>query len=153
MDKSQENSVAKLLNFIDHLCIDEQLYWRVPLVDGSGDTEVRWHRDLFAAAWTIGLENKEVTRSVTTRDLMGTLRDRGVDVEHFERQLGASILTQAVFADMVREGAVEIFGEAVVARSVGDTRAFLKGVADTAAELTAPKEASAEKQALRLVRK
>lgn len=142
----------KVLHFIDHLCLDDQLYWRVPLLTGVGEAEIRWQRDLKPAAWTVRTGDGAFERAVPTTELIKTLTAVAADCESFERQAGASVLTQAVFAEMVRDGAIEIFGTAVVARSVADTRAFLQSVSEAAAQFTQAPQLPAAPKRLQLVR-
>ncbi len=144
--------MKKLLHFIEYLCLDDQLYWRVPLLDASGEAEVRWQRDLKPRAWTVRLGDGAFERDVATAELVATLAVAAIDQEHLERQIGASILTQAVFAEMVRDGAVEIFGVEVVARSVADTREFLQSVAQAATRLAAAPQIPPSTARLRLLR-
>ena len=141
----------KLLHFIDHLCIDDQLYWRVPLTNGDGEAEVRWQRAQKPLAWTVRVGGGAFERLAATADLIKTLAAAQVDQEQLERQLGASVLTQAVFAEMVRDGATSIFGADVVAQSVQDTRDFLESVSQAAAQLATP-AATPPAARLRLIR-
>lgn len=147
----------KLLEFLDRLCIDEKLYWRVPYADENGTAEISWRRDGRPETWSIRERGAETSCSLRAAELPETLKLLGIDISAFEKQLGASILTQAVFADMVLEGAIRLFGSEVVSRSINDTREFLAMVSDAAARMTkvAPLAPTPRRQApvLRLVGK
>jgi hypothetical protein len=56
----------------------------------------------------------------------------GLEAEDLDRHIGASILTQATYADMVLTSARQLFGADVVARSIDDTRVFLDALSATA---------------------
>jgi hypothetical protein len=143
----------KLLNFIDHLCLDDQLYWKVPLiVSGAGEAEVRWQRDAKPLPWTVRVGDGAFHKDVRSADLVATLAAAGIDQDNLENQLGASILTQAAFASMVTDGAVAIFGRDVVERSVSDTKDFLQAVSKAASEFAAKPELPPPSSRLRLVR-
>lgn len=126
----------KLLEFIDRLCLDERLYWRVPYLGKPGNAEVTWRRDARPAAWSIRDQGQEEFKHYVKSDMKLAVETHALDPIAFERMVGASILTQAVFADMVMEGAVELFGHEVVRQSISDTRSFLAGVSDAAQRMT-----------------
>ena len=126
----------KLLEFIDRLCLDEKLYWRVPYVGRDGSAEIVWRRDAKPHSWSVREAGASDYSSVPKAELPATLKRLGLDIKAFERQAGASILTQAVFADMVLEGAVTLFGAEAVEHSIKDTRSFLTGVSDKAARMS-----------------
>jgi hypothetical protein len=121
----------QMLEFIDRLCLDEKLYWRIPLL-----AEVSWRRDARPAAWQIRIVGQEEWQTFTKAELPKALERLAIDPIAFDRQVGASILTQAVFADMVMEGAIELFGQEAVRKSIADTRAFLSGVSEAAKRMT-----------------
>ncbi len=126
----------KLLEFIDRLCLDEKLYWRVPMLAKSGTCEVQWRRDARPAAWSIREIGSEQWTNFSKGEMPRAIEQFQLDPFSFERQVGASILTQAVFADMVMEGAVDLFGQEAVRKSIADTRSFLSGVSDAAKRMT-----------------
>lgn len=126
----------QLLLFIENFSIDEKLYWQVPLKDQTGSIEITWERMAQPMAWKVRPSGQGEWSANDTRGLEEQLHAAAVDMEHFERQLGVSVLTQAVFADMVMERASELFGRDVVKRSIADTRAFLNLVSETATQLS-----------------
>lgn len=126
----------KLLEFIDRLCLDEKLYWRIPMLAKGGHCEVQWRRDARPAAWSIRVVGNEQWAHFAKGEMPRAVEQFQIDPFAFERQVGASILTQAVFADMVMEGAVDLFGQEAVRRSIADTRSFLSGVSDAAKRMT-----------------
>jgi hypothetical protein len=126
----------KLLEFIDRLCLDEKLYWHVPSRAGGGDAEVAWERAAKPQAWRVKPAGHNAWMPIAAEALAATLERHDLDMGAFRRQVGASIMTQAVFADMVLQGANELFGEDVVRQSVEDTRAFLTTLAEAAATIT-----------------
>ncbi len=126
----------KLLEFIDRLCLDEKLYWRIPMLAKSGTCEVQWRRDAKPSAWSIRPIGTEEWAHFSKGEMPRALERYSLDPIAFDRQVGASILTQAVFADMVMEGAIDLFGQDAVRKSIADTRSFLSGVSDAAKRVT-----------------
>jgi hypothetical protein len=142
--------MQELLQFIQHLAIDDRFYWRVGLIGRVGHAEVIWQRRDGATPWRLRLSDTTEWTAFGGAELELRLAAASVDTDDLQRQLSASILTQAVFAEMVVDGARKIFGEDVVQRSVADTQAFLDVVRDTAQRVTEP--ASDVEQRLRIVR-
>lgn len=129
-------STDQLLDFLDHLCLDETLYWRIPLGGKDGSLELAWKRTQKPNAWSVRKPGEDAWTFYDAAGFLAALPTLGVDRDALDRQLGASILTQAVFADMVMEGAVKIFGSDAVQRSIKDTRDFLQSVSDAATRMT-----------------
>ncbi len=125
----------KILDFLDRLCLDEKLYWRVPYLAKEGSAEIAWRREARPSSWSLRPVGQTDYISYSREQLMPAMAALGLDTEAFRRQAGASILTQAVFASMVTEGAVDLFGAEAVEKSVRDTRSFLSGVSDAAARM------------------
>lgn len=127
-------TLASFLDFIDRLAVDEKLYWR--LADVSEDEhELSWHRDAAPLAWSLKAPGREAIRHNATT-LLRALADCGIDRQVAERQLGATILMQAVYADLVVQGAVQLFGEEAVENSREGMRQFLSKVQETAEAVT-----------------
>lgn len=121
--------LVQLLDFINDLSIDEKLYWRVANAHHKSEGfEITWRRSDRPKPWNIRKKNTETGQAYDTAEFAQIVQLAGVDLEDFERQLGVSILTQAVFADMVMQSAVKLFGAEVVHRSIHDTRAFMSQV-------------------------
>ncbi len=126
----------KLIEFIDRLCLDEKLYWRIPMLAKSGTCEVQWRRDAKPSAWSIRPVGTEEWAHFSKGEMPRALERYSLDPIAFDRQVGASILTQAVFADMVMAGAIDLFGQDAVRKSIADTHSFLSGVSDAAKRVT-----------------
>lgn len=127
--------IEQLLDFIDNLSVDEQLYWRVPATEGAL-LEVMWKRGSRKAAWSIRPLGSAEWQAMPAKDLLARISAMQGDVAAFERQVGVSVLTQAVFADMVLEAAHKIFGVDAVQRSISDTKNFLASVTEVAQKHT-----------------
>jgi hypothetical protein len=125
--------LGQLLEFINNLSIDEKLYWRVTsATDKQAGHEIFWRRAERPKPWSLKRKGEATAEAFATKDFAQALADAGVDTDDFERQLGVSVLTQAVFADMVLQAAMKLFGAEVVTRSINDTRAFLASVSEMA---------------------
>lgn len=125
--------LMQLLDFINNLSIDEKLYWRVANAKSKTDGfEITWRRSDRPKPWYLRNKHAESGQAYDTGEFAQALALAGVDLEDFERQLGVSILTQAVFADLVMQSAVQLFGSEVVHRSIQDTRAFMSQVSQLA---------------------
>jgi hypothetical protein len=125
--------LGQLLDFINNLSIDEKLYWRVSsATDKHTGYEIFWRRAERPRPWSLKRKGAETAEAFATKDFAQALADAGVDTDDLERQLGVSVLTQAVFADMVMQAAMKLFGAEVVTRSINDTRAFLASVSEMA---------------------
>lgn len=130
------------MEFIDNLSIDDKLFWKV------GATEIYWTRASRPSSWGIKIDGDKLLYNRAAFEEI--LRANRVDLRDFERQLGVSVLTQAVFGDMVIKGAIVLFGKDVVERSVEDTRAFLNSVSAMAG--TEIKRSAPPKSKLALVK-
>lgn len=124
--------LVQLLQFVDNMSIDEKLYWRVNGKAPGEVFEVSWNRNAKPKSWRIKKMGAEQEMFFNTSEADLALTAMGVDIMDIERQLGVSVLTQAVFADMVLNGARQLFGAEVVERSVEDTKAFLNAVSQMA---------------------
>ena len=127
-----------LLAFIDQLSLDDKLYWRLARADALGEVEVSWERHVQPSPWrwrAIATPIADWT-PVEAQALRAALAAAGVDTAYLDRHIGASVLTQAVYADMVLEAVRNLFGADVVARSIDDTKAFLEALSVTARALT-----------------
>lgn len=125
--------LANLLEFINTLSIDEKLYWRVASANSKeAGFEITWRRGDRPKPWSLMHKGNGTTNSYCGKEFEHALKSAGVDLDDFERQIGVSALTQAVFADMVLQSAIQLFGAEVVTRSINDTRAFLAQVSEMA---------------------
>jgi hypothetical protein len=124
-----------LLEFLDTLALDDRLYWRLPRREGQVAVELMWQRAQKPEAWSVRETGAEAWTTSTREALPDKLTALSVADATVEKMLGATVMTQAVFADMVLEGAARIFGRDAVERSVRETRTFLAEVSATASQL------------------
>ena len=125
--------LAQILEFIDKLSIDERLHWRVSSINSrEPGFDITWTRNNRPNPWILTRKGNANPQAFSTSEFEQGLKSAGVDLGDFERQVGVSVLIQAVFADMVTQSAVELFGSEVVTRSIRDTRAFLSEVSKMA---------------------
>lgn len=133
--KSPTN-LAALIDFIDRLAVDDKLYWRFADTD-AGDLELTWHRDATPRCWGLKTRSEPEPIRHDATSLLEALATLGLDSATAERQIGATILMQAVYADLVVQGAIQLFGADAVESSREGMRQFLGQVQKAATTLTA----------------
>lgn len=129
----------QLLVFIETMAIDEKLTWRVNGRRPGEVFEISWNRKLAPTAWGIRRGFQQHFEMFSNADFRIALQCSEIDMVHFEKLLSASILSQAVFAEMVIDQIKQIFGAEVVAKSVGESKKFLSSIVDLASSLNGGK--------------
>lgn len=124
--------LQKLVDFVERLSLDEKMFWRVPKLKSTQAIDLVYERQAKPAAWKVRLGEGREFLPVRGTDLVALLKAAGADLAHIERQMGVSLLTQAVFADLYLERARQLFGEEMVASSIKDARAFFNEVGEKA---------------------
>ncbi len=142
-------ALRELIDFIETLSLDDAMYWRVPRLSSSNDPEieVQWDRRRTNERWQMRQIDSETWTSATRHDVMATLDVWQADSENFAQQLRSSVLTQAVYADLLRRRAVELFGSDAIDQAAEDTAAFLAAVRNAAAQMTMTPVANAVHEA------
>jgi hypothetical protein len=154
-------ALRKLLDFIDRLAVDDRHYWRVPLAGADAEAppeagpfaadaaaEIMWEAGAGRTPWRARLVGEDVWRPVDAAGLEAVLAAMGVDLASFQRQLEASILTQAAFAEVVLDTARELLGGDAVTRGIAETRAFLGAIERAMQDLTAARTESETRASL-----
>lgn len=147
--------MEQLLQFIETMAIDEKLTWRVNGTHMGEVFEISWNRKYAPMAWSIRRGYEERFEMFSNADFRIALSCGEVDLAHFEKLLSTSILSQAVFAEMVMDQIKQMFGADVVNHSVGESKKFLSSIVDMASALggnpqgkaTKPKEKNIINQA------
>lgn len=141
----------EMLDFIENLSLDEQLYWDIPSCSSELRIEVVWKKSHKERPWRVRPKGTVVWTELNREDLVEKLESWGGDTRQFERSVGASIMTQAVFADHVIEGAAKLFGREAVDSNLEEARSFLSKIADTIKEQTKKVEDKKSLTRLRVV--
>jgi hypothetical protein len=123
--------MENLLKFIGDFALDPHLYY---VISGY---EIQWLRD--GDKWRFRLHGDEPWIYTTHQDLEPALRQVGIDVVMLEALVRESALNQAVYANLVLEKAVELFGEDAVVDQIVQTKLFTEQVASMAKELLSPR--------------
>jgi hypothetical protein len=128
----------EMLSFIETLSLDDRLYWEVGSTKGKLRFEIMWQKDSSPNPWRIRPKGSDQWTELNSSGLIKKLNQWDACTDQFERQVGASIMTQAVFADQVIQGATKLFGEDAVQQGIEDARQFLQAVANSIKEQTSP---------------
>lgn len=114
-----------LVTFIDSLAMDDQLFWQLPHAYRKTPFELVWKKQDKAERWALRRVSEANWDEVRSEDLPALLQRRRVDLDASKRIIGASIVTQAVYASLVVEAAEKIFGKATLQQAFSDTNRFL----------------------------
>lgn len=134
--------MEQLLLFIETMAIDEKLSWRVNSKRPGEVYEITWNRKYAPMAWGIRRGFEEQYEMFSNADFRIALQCSEIDMAHFEKLLSTSILSQAVFAEMVIDQIKQIFGAETVEKSVSESKKFLSSIVDMASALNGEKSKS-----------
>lgn len=123
--------MENLLKFVSDFALDPHLYYVI------GGYEIQWLRD--GDKWRFRLYGDEPWIYATHQDIEPALRQVGTDVVMLEALVRESALNQAVYANLVLEKAVELFGEDAVVDQIVQTKLFTEQVAKVVKELLTPR--------------
>ncbi len=144
-----------ILEFIESFCFDEQLYWRLPDVYERNQFELHWRRADRSKPWRLRALGSNNWHYMDRTQLLDTLAAEHVDMAALEKSLASAVLTQAVYANFVIEGAHKIFGESRVQKAIQETQTFLANLKETvhafAQKRPSPEGPGADVPGLRLV--
>jgi len=139
--------MKQLLDFIETLSIDDTAYWKIPTVYGESTAEIRWKRKLNPRGWQLRFGDQEEWQDFNAKEFSESLNTHKVDLMAFQRQLGASVLSQAVFANLIVERAQDIFGEKVVSQSMEEAKRFCAAITEAANALAKQTKQNNEEEA------
>ncbi len=103
------SEVENLLTFVETLFFDDRLYWQVSDLN-SKKFELVYLRENDPDCWQINELGSCNIKTSKKCDLETLLLELNVDLKDVEKQIGLSIMMQAVFADLVLKGAEKLFG-------------------------------------------
>lgn len=133
--KARQN-LYELLEFIETLSIDEQLYWQIATNSDENQIEVMWKKNNLKCPWRIRCKGSKNWTELHKDQLVGELDNWDADIGQLEKSIGVSVMTQAVFADQIVQGACQLFGSEAVQAGIQDARLFLDSIAETIKEQT-----------------
>jgi hypothetical protein len=140
-----------MLIFIETLSLDDSLYWEIPSIKEDLRFEIVWKKELKTNPWRIRPKGAAIWTEVDRSALINKISEWDGDLAAFERVIGASIMTQAVFADQVIQGATKLFGQSAIEKGLGDARRFLENISKTIKEQTSRVRNKKRRNNLRVV--
>lgn len=121
-------TLLAMMEFIDNLSLEENLYWQVSRKDTGALVELSWQRTSSGGHWSVKTEKKPEGYQYDRHGMAAHLTAIDVDAETLTRQLGANIMTQALYADLMLAGAKKLFGESALDQGLGNARRFVENV-------------------------
>lgn len=146
-----------LIAFLEAKCLEPKLYWRVKsLALEAGEDpamyELEWHRDR-KAKWHLRRlppsplvePNLEVTDAthpwqvIPSDEIQERLESLGLDTTDVWRQVESTALQQVVFAKLMVDDALEVFGADKIEQAIKETDDFLHQLGTVVSDLMGSK--------------
>ena len=124
-------TMLAMMEFIDNLSLEDRLYWQISRGDTGDLIELGWQRSATSGEWSIKTDKNPDGFTYDRHGVAAHLAAIDVDVEKLTRQLGASIMTQALYADLMLEGAKKLFGENTLQQGLGNAKRYVESAGDT----------------------
>lgn len=103
--------MENILTFVENLFFDEKLYWQASGLSETKRFEVVYQRFETPRGWRIRAIGDDDWLCFSIKNATETFTNLNVDMADVERQIGSSIMMQAVFANLVLSSAAKLFGK------------------------------------------
>ncbi len=122
--------IDEYMDFINSYSIDKKRYWVVMDVYDIKKFEIFWAPN---DKWSIKKVGEEawLKEKVGKDDLVECLKENKIDLEHFEGQIKADILSQSLYAKIVFNKTKDLLGQEAMDKADDDFQEFNKTLIST----------------------
>lgn len=145
--------MESLIQFIDSFSIDEKLYWQLPSSEPGKFYDIKWERDCGKTHWHIKTADEKTWQPVPSEKLVETLDRLPVNERDLQKQIGTSIMTQAIFAEQYLNSAKKLLGSENIERGLDKARNLMDMISNlTQSQSQTQAQTPKKKPGLRLVK-
>ena len=151
--------MQNVITFIENFAMEPELYWQVPHLYSGAVCELQWQKRAMPKRWRFRASEDQPWVQLAPQEVTPALQAAQVNLAATRRQIGASIITQAVYASLVVEAAEKIFGQDTLQKAFSDTNHFIfellkrvSSILDEQTQTEPQKQASPSHSAVRLLK-